>query len=171
MVFHLASWFVRYACLKQHMFVHNATSCKTTLNKYHRIHITYQRIYHISLERYFHNLKCFFHGFSFVFMVWKISSIEATYVYKNSVCTSPELQQKFSDSLGHHTKNMLYVWKGLFDISSSSSMQFNFIICIRIYEWICNKTSIAPKIMNFSIFWTFIKLYCNHGYGLTTQNP
>ena len=153
------------------MFVHNVTSCTRTLNKYHRIHITYQRIYHISLERYFHNLKCLFRGFSFVFMVWKISSIEATYVYKNSVCTSPELQQTFSDFLGHHSENMLYGWKFLFYISNGFSTESNFIICIISYACICSKESIASKIMDFSIFGLLLNPNGNHGYGLATQNP
>ena len=68
---------------------------------------------------------------------------------KNGVHVSPEIQQIFSLSLGHHRESMLYGWKGLFKISNGSSIEFNFIICIRSYEWICIKTSIAPKIMNF----------------------
>ena len=54
--------------------------------------------------------------------------------------------------LVHQRENMLNGWKGLFDISNGSSTEFNFIIYIRSYEWICNKTSIAPKIMILGIF-------------------
>ena len=65
LVSHLPSWFVRYACLKQPMFVHSATSRTENSNKYHGLQKTYQRLYHISLESYFCQLKWVSHGFSF----------------------------------------------------------------------------------------------------------
>ena len=166
MVFHL-TWFVRYACLKRHTYVHNVTSHTKNLNKCQNIHITYHRIYHISLERYLCHLKWVFHDFSFGFFFWEISLIEGTYVCKNNAQASPDLQQTFSHSLYHQRESMLYGWKFLFNISNGSSMEFNFITFIKIYEWICSETSTLPK----TIFFTFMKSYCNHGYGLTTQNP
>ena len=139
----------------------------TTSNKYHGLQKTYQRLYHSSFEIYFRYLKWVSHGFSFGYLVWEISSIEATCVWKTSVCTSLELRKPFFHSLGHHREIMLYWRKFLFNISNESSTEFNFITYIKIYEWICSKTSTSPK----TIFFTFMKSYCNHGYGLTTQNP
>ena len=150
--FHLPFRFVRYTCLKQKMFVHNATSHKKNLKKYQGIPVTYQILHHISLEGYFLNLEWVFYGFSFGSLVWEISSIEATCVWKTSAPVSLELQKPFSYSLGHHREIILYGWKFLFNISNGSSMEFNFITCIRSYEWICSKTSTAPK----TIFWLLL---------------
>ena len=97
---------------------------------------------------------------------------------KNSVHASLELQQIFSLSLGHHKEIMLYRWKGLFNISNGSLTEFNFITCIRSYEWICSKTSTTPKtifwlLLNHIVIMVKVQPHKTHyyGYGSTTQNP
>ena len=52
------------------------------LNNYHGLYKKFHRVYYSSFEIYFSYLKWVFHGISFCSMVWEISSIKATYVYK-----------------------------------------------------------------------------------------